>query len=82
MKIRIVHKFNDFKTNLQERYKIGFLIGNKADKGELREVPKGEAFKLSNELSLQYIETSALDGANVDELFHNIAIELYNISKA
>ena len=68
----------DIKKNMPSFYDIGYLIGNKADRSEIREVPKEDAFKLADELNLQYIETSALNGANVHELFHNIAISLYN----
>ena len=71
----------DIKSNMQELNEIGYLIGNKADKQEIRAVSKDEAFKLANELNLKYIETSALNGINVDELFYNIAIELYNLYK-
>ena len=70
--------YEDIQNNLKELFDIGYIIGNKADKGELREVTKEAAFKLANDLNLRYIETSALNGTNVDELFHNIAIDLYN----
>ena len=44
------------------------LVGNKNDIN-MREVTKEEAFALAGEYSAPYVETSALHGQNVDEVF-------------
>ncbi|NHJ02844.1 MAG: GTP-binding protein [Candidatus Heimdallarchaeota archaeon] len=44
------------------------LVGNKTDVN-LREVSKDEAFALASEYRAPYIETSALHGQNVNEVF-------------
>jgi small GTP-binding protein len=55
-----------------------FLIGNKSDLDDKREVPfeKGLRFKEEHKLDL-FIETSAKSGFNIDELFEKAAILLY-----
>ena len=46
------------------------LVGNKMDLKEKREVPKDEAVSLSRSLeTITYIETSAMDGTNVENAF-------------
>lgn len=55
---------------------IGFLIGNKNDLTSLREVDKGDAMKLADEIGFTYIETSALTGENVEYAFKTIAKKL------
>jgi len=44
-----------------------------------RKTTKENALKLFNELNLKYIEITALNRANIDGLFQNIAIGLYNL---
>ena len=45
------------------------MVGNKSDLIDKRVVEKEEANKFSEEHNLPYIETSAKDGINIDELF-------------
>jgi small GTP-binding protein len=74
--------YEDLKNNLRDQSEFsGYLIGNKSDLGEARKITKEAALKLANDLNLKYVETSALNGANVDEIFHNISQELYNLYK-
>ena len=58
---------------------ILFLIGNKSDLEEEREVTKEEIenFKNSYDNIKMFFETSAKNGENIDKLFENIAISLY-----
>jgi Ras-related protein Rab-11A len=48
------------------------LVGNKSDLKHLRAVPTDEAKNFSAENGLSFIETSALDGGNVEAAFQNI----------
>lgn len=48
------------------------LVGNKSDLKHLRAVPTDEAKAFSAENGLSFIETSALDGGNVEAAFQNI----------
>jgi Ras-related protein Rab-11A len=48
------------------------LVGNKSDLKHLRAVPTEEAKNFSAENGLSFIETSALDGGNVEAAFQNI----------
>lgn len=55
------------------------LVGNKCDLRHLRAVPTQEATQFSEENSLSFIETSALDSTNVELAFQNILTEIYRI---
>ena len=52
---------------------IGFILGNKEDLTNERMVTSEEAIKIAENLELEYIETSALTGKNVEESFYKLA---------
>jgi Ras-related protein Rab-5C len=56
-----------------DKLPILYLIGNKYDLIDKREVPENEAQETANELKAFYFETSALTGYNIDLLFQDIA---------
>ena len=68
---------NEIKTKGNPDVKI-FLVGNKIDLEEKRVVSteEGEEFYKNNNLSL-FLETSAKNGKNIQELFKKAAILLY-----
>ena len=68
---------NDIKSQSSPDIKI-FLIGNKADLEDKRQIPKekGEIFVNENKLSF-FSETSAKTGLNVQNIFIEAAKELY-----
>lgn len=53
-----------------------FLVGNKIDDAEKRQVNTEEGQGKANELKVQFIETSAKVGINVKVLFKNLAATL------
>lgn len=53
------------------------LVGNKSDLQHLRTVTQEEAAKFAEKESLAAIETSALDGGNVDKAFNQILTQIY-----
>ncbi len=55
----------------------GFVIGNKNDLVEQRTITVDMANNLASQLNLGFIETSALQGENVDYAFSTIATLLY-----
>ena len=55
------------------------LVGNKCDLKHLRNVPTDEARNYAEKHTLSFIETSALDGTNVDDAFKNILHEIYQV---
>jgi len=66
--------YNDVRKNMEGEPKlIGYIFGNKSDLKELRAVQKSEVLILAKELNLEYIETSALTGKNVESAFFSIA---------
>ena len=50
---------------------LRILAGNKFDLNNIRKVGKDEAEELSKKYGIQYIEVSAKDNSNVEELFIN-----------
>ncbi|CAF2106526.1 unnamed protein product [Rotaria magnacalcarata] len=60
---------------IQELHKTGrqdlpmILIGNKSDLTTQRKVTYNQAIAVANQFNISYIETSALDGSNIDTMF-------------
>ena len=55
-----------------------YLIGNKSDLEDKRQVSQEEAKKFAEENDLVFYETSALNGNNIEEIFVESATELVN----
>ena len=60
---------------------IGFVSGNKIDLVKDRKVQEIHARQLANQLNLEYFETSALTGNNIDIAFESLARALYDRNK-
>ncbi len=59
----------------------GFLVGNKKDLEKDIRINTIKAKELAEKLNLEYIETSAMSGENVEKAFTNIATILYESRK-
>ena len=76
--------FYDVSTWLQDCrdmcYKniLIYLIGNKSDLEDKRQVTQEEAKQFAEENNLVFYETSALNGDNIEEIFVQSATELMN----
>nr|KAJ3411294.1 Ras- protein Rab-11B [Polyrhizophydium stewartii] len=55
------------------------LVGNKSDLKSLRAVPTEEAKEFATRHELLFMETSALDGANVETAFQTILADIYRV---
>ena len=64
------------KENTTEKPKF-ILVWNKYDLSEQRQVSYNEGKDLANKYNIKFIETSAKNGTNVNELFQFIANETY-----
>lgn len=74
--------YEDVNKNISDEEEIiGFVLGNKCDLEKQRKIDKTEAIQLANKLNLNYFETSALRGDNIDKAFMSIAKRLYMINK-
>ena len=61
---------------------VVYLIGNRVDQEELREVGKEAAVEYCKKNKIdKFFETSALTGFNVEDVFSLAAKELYNAKK-
>ena len=70
----IFNWYKDIKNHMIEKPElIGFILGNKEDLTDMRMINEEEAKKIANELNLEYIETSALTGKNVESSFYKVA---------
>lgn len=55
------------------------LVGNKCDLKNIRAVTTEEGSSFSEKNAVSFIETSALDGANVENAFRSILSEIYRL---
>ena len=55
------------------------LVGNKSDLKDKREVKKEDAIEFANDNHIGFIETSALEGSNVDIAFDRVISEIYRV---
>lgn len=67
--------FNDIRKYEQEI--IGLIFGNKEDLLDERDIPAEEAIKIAETLNLEYVETSALTGKNIEHSFYKVAETLF-----
>merc|ERR1711990_281797 len=61
---------------------IIMLVGNKADLNHLRTITEQTATEFAQKEELAFLETSALDGKNVEEAFKTVLTEIYNVVSA
>lgn len=57
---------------------VFILVGNKSDQGKSREVSTEDAQRYADEHGMQFIETSAKTGRNVEEVFQHLASIIYH----
>lgn len=67
----------DYIKNSKALVTVGLLIGNKIDLKDEREISEAEALRYAKQLGLDYLETSALTGANVDAMFNYLFNRIY-----
>tara|TARA_Y100000385_G_scaffold163306_1_gene169248 strand:+ start:13774 stop:14403 length:630 start_codon:yes stop_codon:yes gene_type:complete len=67
--------FNEIKR-MSLKTNMFFLVGNKCDMNDYREVTTEEANMFAETNKLKYIETSAKSAYNIENLFYNIGKEL------
>ena len=67
--------YNDIKK--YEKDLIGLIFGNKEDLLDERKIPTEEVIKIAETLNLEYIETSALTGKNIEQSFYKVAETLF-----
>ena len=66
----------NFKSNGDENIII-YLIGNKSDLNDMREVHKDEAMSKAQNFNIAFMETSALNGDNINKIFMDLIEKVY-----
>ena len=56
--------------------KIIYLIGNKLDDAENRVIKYEDALQLAKDLKMNYYESSAMTGVNINKIFYKLCITL------
>ena len=54
-----------------------YLIGNKSDLNDMREVHKDEAMSEAKNFNIAFMETSALNGDNINIIFTDLIEKVY-----
>eukprot|EP00656_Telonema_subtile_P006704 TRINITY_DN13115_c0_g1_i1.p1 TRINITY_DN13115_c0_g1~~TRINITY_DN13115_c0_g1_i1.p1 ORF type:complete len:187 (+),score=50.79 TRINITY_DN13115_c0_g1_i1:129-689(+) len=75
-------KWYDDVRNERGSEVIIVIVGNKTDLKDKRQVSLEEAEAKAKELNCMFIETSAMLGLNIKELFRKLALELPGVSAA
>ena len=68
----------DARKNAEPHDLVFVLVGNKTDQEKIREVSRDEGVRFAQEHNMEYIETSAKTGSNVEEAFHLVSQKIYN----
>ena len=66
----------DLKNNGDENIII-YLVGNKNDLNDKREVDKNEAMNKAEKYNIAFMETSALSGDNIQKIFQDLIEKVY-----
>ncbi len=74
--------YEDVKNFTSENdHILGYILGNKNDLTEDRKLDRTRAIQTANKLNLDYFETSALTGDNIETAFFTLAKTLYMLNK-
>ena len=75
--------YKDIKRYIEVYHKtiIGFILGNKEDLVSERKISTKEANRVAKSLNIEYIETSAKTGKNLEKIFYRIADSLVKLRK-
>ena len=69
----------DAQRNAGPYKPVFILVGNKTDQARQRHVSKKEALRFANKHDMDYYETSAKNGSNIEEVFHKLADKILTL---
>ena len=58
---------------------VFILVGNRADRAIHREVSKEEALSFATQHDMEYYETSAVNGSNIEKVFHKLGDKILTL---
>ena len=68
---------DDAQRNAEPHKPVFVLVGNKTDQAKYREVSRDDAVLFASQHGMDYYETSAKNGSNVEEVFHKLAEKIF-----
>ncbi|XP_069117607.1 ras-related protein Rab-13-like [Argopecten irradians] len=68
---------NHFNPEVENQEVIKFIVGNKIERADERQVSYEDGKKFADEKGFEFRETSASTGAGVNDLFHSVAKAVY-----
>jgi small GTP-binding protein len=72
--------YQDIKSGIKQHDKPpAYLCGNKIDLRTERQVSNEEAKEISKKLNMEYFETSALTGENIDQMYYSLAKKIVDL---
>ena len=69
----------DAQTNAGPHKPIFILVGNKTDLAKHRKVSREEALSFAAQHDMDYCETSAKNGSDIEEVFHKLADQILTL---
>jgi len=76
--LKVRHWLSEIKKNAPDGTRV-LLVGNKSDLQSKRMVDAKEAQAFAEKSGLKYMETSAKDGTNVEEVFTTLGVECLDV---
>ena len=76
--VSIIQWIHDLKENVTNQNIVIFLVGNKSDNNDERDVLYDEGKALADKYKLYFIETSAKNNDNIDIIFDIMASDILN----
>jgi len=76
--LKVRHWLSEIKKNAPDGTRV-LLVGNKSDLQSKRMVDAKEAQSFAEKSGLKYMETSAKDGTNVEEVFTTLGVECLDV---
>ncbi|KAK6168609.1 ras-related protein Rab-39B [Patella vulgata] len=70
--------YAEAKMHIDPHQAVYLIIGHKADQDEARQVPTRDGRRFAEINGLKFVETSAMNGQNVEESFSLIAKDIYH----
>ena len=73
----LINNWMNELINYGDLFSTKYLVGNKTDKENHREISENEATYIAQQYNMKYYECSAVTGQGIDIIFHDISLDIY-----